>query len=133
MVNHVFEKSKLSSRHVTERTSRTLLRSYFRAMRLRGEYNLPMRQAQAFKRGAAAGVTVTGRTVNENLSKVVSNGDQALQIGDAESAKRKKDWKLRKTNLGSGALWKCDQVNGAAVARSIHPGASNETKVHAYV
>jgi hypothetical protein len=133
MDNRAFDKTKLLSRHVTERTLRALLRSYFHIMGLRGEHIHLMRQAQAFKRGAAAGVTVTGRTVNENLSKVVSNGDQDLQIGDAESAKRKKDWKLRKTNLGPGALWEYAQVNFAAVAGAIRSGASNETKVHAYV
>jgi hypothetical protein len=133
MDNRAFDKTKLPSRHVTERTSRALLRSYFHAMGLRGEHIHLMQQARAFKRGVAAGVTVTGRTVNENLSKVVSNGDQDLQIGDAESAKRKKDWKLRKTNLGSGALWKYAQVDDAAVAGAIRPGASSETKVHAYV
>jgi hypothetical protein len=133
MDNHVFDKTKLPSRYVMEGTSRTPHSSYFRGMELCSEHDQPVRQAQALKRGAAAGVTVTGRTVNENLRKVVSNGDQALQIGDAEFAESKKDCKLRKTNLGSGALWKCVQVNGAAVARSIHSGASNETKVHAYV
>jgi hypothetical protein len=133
MDNRAFDKTKLPSRHVTERTSRALLRSYFGAMRLRGEHIHLMRQARAFKRGVAAGVTVTGGTVNENLSKVVSNGDYDLRIGDAESAKRKKDWELRKTYLGSGALRKYAHVDDAAVAGAIRRGASSETKVHAYV
>lgn len=81
---------------------------------------------------------VTGSTVNENLSKVVSNGSQDpiwgtvdLPLGDAEFAKRKKDWKLRQTNFGSGALRKRAQRAGAAGAVT-HP-ASSETNVHADV
>ena len=37
------------------------------------------------------------------------------QIGDAELEKRQKDWCPRKTNLGSGALWKYAQMVGPAV------------------
>jgi dihydroxy-acid dehydratase len=90
MDNRAFDKTKLPSRHVTERTSRALLRSYFHAMRLRGEHIHLMRQTRAFKRGVAAGVTVTGGTVNENLSKVVSNGDYDLQKGVRNPQKEKK-------------------------------------------
>jgi hypothetical protein len=133
MDNRAFNKTKLPSRHVTDRTSRALLRSYFRGMRLCGEHIPLMRRGSPFKRGLVVGVTVTGGTVNENLSKVVSNGDYDLQIGDAESAKRKKDWELRKTNLGSGALRKYAHMDDAAVTGAIRPGAMSETKVHAYV
>jgi dihydroxy-acid dehydratase len=57
-----------------------------------------------------------------------------LQIGDAEFAKRKKDWQPRKTNFGSGALWKYAQMVGPAVTGAVtHPGASSETKVYADV
>ena len=90
MDNRAFDKTKLPSRHVTERTSRALLRSYFHAMGLRGEPIHLMRQAQAFKRGVATGVTVAGRTVNENLSKVVSNGDHGPPNRGCGIRKKKK-------------------------------------------
>ena len=62
------------------------------------------------------------------------NGTIDLQIGDAEFAQRKKDWKPRKTNFGSGALWKYAQVVGPAVTGAVtHPGASNETRIYADV
>jgi dihydroxy-acid dehydratase len=54
-----------------------------------------------------------------------------LQLGDAELEKRKKDWRPRVTNFGSGALWKYAQVVGPAVTGAVtHRGASSET--HAY-
>ncbi|MCI0735290.1 MAG: dihydroxy-acid dehydratase, partial [Beijerinckiaceae bacterium] len=37
-------------------------------------------------------------------------------LGDAELEKRKKDWRPRKTNFGSGALWKYAQMVGPAVS-----------------
>jgi dihydroxy-acid dehydratase len=57
-----------------------------------------------------------------------------LQLGDAEFEKRKKDWQPRKTNFGSGALWKYAQMVGPAVAGAVtHPGASSETNAYADV
>lgn len=62
------------------------------------------------------------------------NGTIDLQIGDAEFAQRKKDWEPRKTNFGSGALWKYAQVVGPAVTGAVtHPGASNEARIYADV
>ncbi|HET6376770.1 MAG TPA: dihydroxy-acid dehydratase [Methylocella sp.] len=55
-----------------------------------------------------------------------------LQMGDAELEKRKKDWRPRKTNFGSGALWKYAQMVGPAVSGAVtHPGASGETNAYA--
>jgi dihydroxy-acid dehydratase len=54
------------------------------------------------------------------------------QIGDAELEKRRKDWRPRKTNFGSGALWKYAQMVGPAVSGAVtHGGALNETNVYA--
>jgi dihydroxy-acid dehydratase len=54
------------------------------------------------------------------------------RIGDAELEKRRKDWRPRKTNFGSGALWKYAQMVGPAVSGAVtHGGAINETKVYA--
>ncbi len=53
-------------------------------------------------------------------------------LGDAELEKRKKDWRPRKTNFGSGALWKYAQMVGPAVSGAVtHPGAMSETNVYA--
>jgi dihydroxy-acid dehydratase len=57
-----------------------------------------------------------------------------LQLGDAELKKREKDWQPRKTNFGSGALWRYAQIVGPAVAGAVtHPGASSETNAYADV
>jgi dihydroxy-acid dehydratase len=60
------------------------------------------------------------------------SGTITLQIGDAELEKRRKEWRPRKTNFGSGALWKYAQMVGPAVSGAVtHGGASNETNVYA--
>jgi dihydroxy-acid dehydratase len=52
------------------------------------------------------------------------------QGGDAELEKRKKDWRPRKTNFGSGALWKHARMVGAAITGAVtHPGVLSETNV----
>ncbi len=59
-------------------------------------------------------------------------GTLDLQIGDAELEKRKKEWRPRKTNFGSGALWKYARLVGPACTGAVtHPGATNETNVYA--
>src|SRR3984893_7202446 len=53
-------------------------------------------------------------------------------LGDAEIEKRKKDWQPRKTNFGSGALWKYAQIVGPAFSGAVtHGGALSETNVYA--
>ncbi|MGO9722314.1 MAG: dihydroxy-acid dehydratase [Methylocella sp.] len=55
-----------------------------------------------------------------------------LLVEDAELEKRKKDWQPRKTNFGSGALWKYAQMVGPAVRGAVtHPGAAGEINVYA--
>ncbi len=54
------------------------------------------------------------------------------QIGDAELEKRRKDWRPRQTNFGSGALWKYAQMVGPAVSGAVtHGGSLCETNVYA--
>jgi hypothetical protein len=54
------------------------------------------------------------------------------QVGDAELEKRRKEWRPRKINFGSGALWKYAQMVGPAVSGAVtHGGALNETNVYA--
>ncbi len=55
-----------------------------------------------------------------------------LEVSDAELAERKKAWKPRQTNYGSGALWKyAQQVGPAHLGAVTHPGFAGETHVYA--
>jgi hypothetical protein len=131
MDNRTFAKIELPSWYVTERTSCARLPAYLHEMEFFGGHIYPRRLSQA---GVTAGSAAIEGTVNENLSKVVSNEDHHLQIGDAATAKRKKDWKLRKTKSGSRALWKYAEIDNASRSGALsRSGPSNETRVHADV
>jgi dihydroxy-acid dehydratase len=53
-------------------------------------------------------------------------------LGDAELERRKKDWRPRQTNFGSGALWKYAQMVGPAVSGAVtHGGARSEITTYA--
>ena len=59
-------------------------------------------------------------------------GTLEVKISDEEMEKRRKEWKPRKTNYNSGALWKyADQVGSARYGAVTHPGAKEET--HTFV
>jgi dihydroxy-acid dehydratase len=59
-------------------------------------------------------------------------GTLNVKLSDAELEKRKADWKPRKTDFGSGALWKFAQGVGPARFGAVtHPGGSGETKCYA--
>lgn len=59
-------------------------------------------------------------------------GTLEVKISDEEMEKRCKEWKPRKTNYNSGALWKyADQVGSARYGAVTHPGAKEET--HTFV
>jgi dihydroxy-acid dehydratase len=54
-----------------------------------------------------------------------------VELSDAELAARRKEWKPRKTDYQSGALWKYAQtVSDAEKGAVTHPGAAAET--HCY-
>jgi dihydroxy-acid dehydratase len=54
------------------------------------------------------------------------------KLSDDELARRKKDWKPRETDYGSGALWKYAQQVGPAVDGAVtHPGAKGEKHCYA--
>jgi dihydroxy-acid dehydratase len=60
------------------------------------------------------------------------NGTLDVELSDDELAARRKDWKPRKTNYQSGALWKYAQLVGTAEKGAVtHPGAAAETHVYA--
>ncbi len=60
------------------------------------------------------------------------NGTLDVDLSDEELAARRKQWKPRKTNYQSGALWKYAQLVGTAEKGGVtHPGAAAETHVYA--
>ncbi len=60
------------------------------------------------------------------------NGSLEVKISDEEMDSRRKEWKPRKTNYNSGALWKYAQLVGSARYGAVtHPGAEEET--HTFV
>ncbi len=55
------------------------------------------------------------------------NGTINVKLSDAELAERKKSWKPRENEYGSGALWKYAQQVGSALNGAVtHPGAKKE-------
>ncbi|MBX6376125.1 MAG: dihydroxy-acid dehydratase [Acetobacteraceae bacterium] len=53
-------------------------------------------------------------------------------LDDAELARRRAEWRPRKTDYNSGALWKYAQTVGPAYLGAVtHPGAAEETHVYA--
>ncbi len=57
-------------------------------------------------------------------------GTMDVKLSDEELAERKKNWKPRKTNYNSGALYKYAQLVGPARDGAVtHPGAKEETHV----
>ncbi len=55
-----------------------------------------------------------------------------VELSDDELAARRKAWKPRQTDFGSGALWRYAQTVGPAVKGAVtHPGAAAETHVYA--
>jgi len=59
-------------------------------------------------------------------------GTLSVELGDAELAARRKEWKPRRHDYQSGALWKYAQTVGDAEKGAVtHPGAKAETHVYA--
>jgi dihydroxy-acid dehydratase len=60
------------------------------------------------------------------------NGTIEVALSDAELAARAKNWKARKTDYQSGAIWKYAQTVGSARDGAVtHPGAAEETHCYA--
>ncbi|MCB1579386.1 MAG: dihydroxy-acid dehydratase [Rhodospirillales bacterium] len=58
-------------------------------------------------------------------------GTLEVLLSDEELAARRSEWKPRKTNYNSGALWKyADQVGPARDGAVTHPGAKEETHIY---
>jgi dihydroxy-acid dehydratase len=60
------------------------------------------------------------------------SGTLNVKLSDDELAKRKKEWKPRESEAGSGYLWKYAQQVGPAVNGAVtHPGGARETTCYA--
>lgn len=59
-------------------------------------------------------------------------GLMQVELSDEELAKRRSEWKPRKTDFQSGAIWKYAQIVGDAEKGAVtHPGGKAETHVYA--
>jgi dihydroxy-acid dehydratase len=60
------------------------------------------------------------------------DGILSVELSDEELSERRKAWKPRVTEFGSGAIWKYAQTVGCARDGAVtHPGAAKETQVYA--
>ena len=60
------------------------------------------------------------------------DGTLAVELSDEELAERRKAWKPRETEYGSGTLWKYAQTVGRARDGAVtHPGAAKEISIYA--
>jgi dihydroxy-acid dehydratase len=60
------------------------------------------------------------------------DGVLSVDVSDEEFARRKKDWKAKDENFGSGAIWRYAQTVGPARQGAVtHPGASGEKSCYA--
>jgi dihydroxy-acid dehydratase len=59
-------------------------------------------------------------------------GTLEVKLSDAELSARKRDWKARESDFGSGVLWKYAQQVGPAVSGAVtHPGGAAEKSCYA--
>ncbi|PCJ99858.1 MAG: dihydroxy-acid dehydratase [Zetaproteobacteria bacterium] len=76
--------------------------------------------------GGPIGLIKDGDIIRIDANK----GTLDVKLSDEELAQRLKDWKPRKTNYNSGALYKYAQLVGSARDGAVtHPGAKEETHV----
>ena len=76
---------------------------------------------------AAVGGPIALLKDGDTISIDAVNGTIDVKLSDAELAERKKSWKPREHEYGSGALWKYAQQVGPALNGAVtHPGAEKE-------
>jgi dihydroxyacid dehydratase/phosphogluconate dehydratase len=115
---YVFDKSKLPSRHVTE-----------------GPVRAP--HGEFCTIAMTDGITMgqRGRKASLVSREVIADWVELTTPGhcyDAELADRRKQWKPRPTDYGSGAISKYAQTVGSAKDGAVtHPGFAGETHVYA--
>ena len=60
------------------------------------------------------------------------DGILSVELSDEELAERRKSWKPRETEFGSGTIWKYAQTVGSAKDGAVtHPGGKGEKQVYA--
>jgi dihydroxy-acid dehydratase len=71
----------------------------------------------------------------KNGDRIVIDADAGtidVLVDEAELARRRAEWRPRKTDYNSGVLWKYAQAVGPAHLGAVtHPGAAEETHVYA--
>ena len=81
---------------------------------------------------AALGGPIALLRDGDMISLDAIGGALSVALSDAELAARREDWRPRKTDYGSGALWKYAQTVGSARDGAVtHPGHAGETHVYA--
>src|SRR5438874_3452533 len=81
---------------------------------------------------AAIGGPIAHLRYGDLLTIDAVNGTIDVALSEEELAKRKKDWKSRPSEVGSGYLWKYAQQVGPAVNGAVtHPGGAAETQCYA--
>jgi dihydroxy-acid dehydratase len=78
--------------------------------------------------GGPIALLKNGDIINIDAKKGTIN----VRLSKKELARRRKKWKPKKMNFGSGTLWKYAQTVGPAYLGAVtHPGAKNEVKIYA--
>jgi dihydroxy-acid dehydratase len=81
---------------------------------------------------AAAGGPIALVRDGDIISIDATKGTIDLEVEPDELVRRKAEWKPRKTDYNSGAIWKFAQLVGPAYLGAVtHPGAAEETHVYA--
>ncbi len=81
---------------------------------------------------AAVGGVIALLKNGDKITIDAVKGEINVDLSDAELAGRKADWKPRKTDYNSGALWKYAQLVGSAEKGAVtHQGGAAETHIYA--
>jgi dihydroxy-acid dehydratase len=81
---------------------------------------------------AAVGGTIALLKNGDMITIDSDTGELSVDLTDEELENRKKSWKPRDHEYGSGEIWKYSQLVGSALKGAItHPGAKEEKQCYA--
>ena len=81
---------------------------------------------------AAVGGTIALINNGDIITIDSETGELSVDLSDEEIEKRKKSWKPREHEYGSGEIWKYSQLVGSALNGAVtHPGAKSEKHCYA--
>ena len=81
---------------------------------------------------AAVGGTIALIKDGDIITIDSDTGELSVDLSDEELKNRKKDWKPREHEYGSGEIWKYSQLVGSALKGAVtHPGAKEEKQCYA--